>query len=200
MGTFIQETTRRLGIDEGCRLYKYRDTRGVVTIGIGFNLERGDAQQAIEKAGGDWAAVSAAPVAVDSSPANAVADCITQAVADALFAYSFAPIAAEASESVAAGVFDSMTDARKFVLCDLVYNLGDGGWLGFGATRELLDLAQQKKNAGDAATAHSLFEAAGDHLQASAWYGQVGARAKRDVAMIRVGIFCDPTGDGSDIL
>lgn len=192
------ELARRIAISEGTRLYKYRDSQGIVTIGTGFNVERGDARQMIEMAGGDWNTVAAAPVAIDSDPANAVAPCITKEVAQALLVLSLKPIVSEARDSLASGIFDAMTDARRFVICDLVYNMGDGGWLQFVATRDILNAAQAAKNA-NAANAHDLFEQAAEHLTNSAWYAQVGLRAKRDVAMIRAGVWCSADGDGSDI-
>lgn len=192
------EFARRIAISEGTRLYKYRDSQGVVTIGTGFNVERGDAQQMIEMAGGDWNTVATAPVAIDSDPANAVAPCITEEVAQALLALSLKPIVSEARDSLAPGVFDAMSDARRFVICDLVYNMGDGGWLAFKNTRAAIATAEEAKEA-NSVQAHPLFVEAAQDLSESAWYTQVGSRARRDVAMLREGVWCDPTGDGSDI-
>ena len=108
---------------------------------------------------------------------------------DKLFAYAFAPIEAAARDSLAPGVFDSLSDARRFVLCDLQYNLGQRGWLGFPSTRALLNEAQAAKDADDLEKAHALFGIAANHLAASAWDGQVGERAHRDETMIRSGVW-----------
>lgn len=192
------EFARREAISEGLRLYKYLDSVGVVTVGYGFNCERGDARQAIELCGGDWNAVHAAPIARDADPENAVAPCITHDVAMALLSYSLRPIVGEARDSLPPGVFDEMTDARRFVICDLIYNMGDGGWLEFKRTRAAIATAEQAKEA-NAVNAHALFVEAAADLAQSDWYAQVGDRAKRDVAMLRQGVWCNPLGDGSDI-
>lgn len=188
---WLDEVQRRIGISEGDRTIRYFDSVGVPTIGIGFNLQRSDADSALEQAGvpkDQIAGVKAGTVALTAEQVSK------------LFAYSFTPIISEARASLAEGVFDSMTDARRFVICDLCFNLGEGGWEGFAATRSLLNQAQAAKNAGNLTAAHNLFEDAANHLQSSAWYSQVGYRAMRDVAMIRAGVWCNATGDGSDIL
>jgi len=194
------QVATRIRVDEGCRLYKYRDSMGIPTIADGFNLERGDAPQIFAALGIDWGVVSAAPIAKTSMPQDAVAPCITQAQADALFEHDLPGYVGAARASLADGIFDSLTPARQFVIVDLVYNLGADGWAGFFGTIAAINLAQQQKNAGNEAEAHTSFVAAAAHLKASDWYGQVGARAMRDVAMMQVGVWCDPTGDGSDIL
>lgn len=186
---WLAEVQRRIGISEGCRAVMYHDSEGIPTIGIGFNLQRSDARDALQKAG---------VTDVDGVMAGRTA--LTDGQISALFTYSFTPIISEARASLADGIFDSMTDARRFVICDLCFNLGEGGWDSFAGTRALLNQAQSAKNAGNLASAHDLFEDAANHLEASAWYGQVGYRAMRDVAMIRVGAWCNATGDGSDIL
>jgi GH24 family phage-related lysozyme (muramidase) len=186
---WLAEVQRRIGISEGDRAVMYHDSEGIPTIGIGFNLQRADASSALQQAG------------VPASEAPAVmsgAQPLTTAQISALFAISFAPIVAEARDSLAAGVFDAMTDARRFVICDLVYNMGDGGWVAFTNTRAAIATAEEAKEA-NATDAHPLFVEAAQDLSESAWFSQVGDRAGRDVAMLREGVWCDPTGNGSDI-
>jgi lysozyme len=181
---FVIEVARRIGINEGCKLTRYQDTMGIWTIGIGFNLERSDAAAILRAAGANLAAIMAG-------------GSITVDQAHQIFALCFGGIQEQARGSLAGGVFDTMTDARRFVICDLIYNMGLGGWTDFAGTRGLLSEAQQAKNAGKLDAAHAQFDVAADHLTASAWYGQVGDRAKRNVAMIRSGVWVDATGDGS---
>ena len=153
---------------------RYLDSLGIWTIGIGFNCERADAA-------GELAAVGARLVDVMGGLP------IAPAQAQALFERCLSGLEHDARASLDAGVFDALTDARRFVLCDLEYNLGSRGWLGFTTTRALLSEAQAQKLAGRVTIAHQLFQVAGDHLAASAWNGQVGQRATRDIAMIRTG-------------
>jgi GH24 family phage-related lysozyme (muramidase) len=182
---WLAEARSRIAISEGRRAVRYFDSVGVPTIGIGFNLNRSDAPAEITKLGAHWPSIRRGEVG------------LTDAQIDALFAYSFAPIASEARASLAPGTFDALSDARRFVVCDLVFNLGSAGWQGFGGTRSLIDQGVAAHKAGDDGKAHLLFGAAADHLQDSAWYSQVGNRAKRNVAMLRSSGWVDPNGDGS---
>lgn len=168
----------------------YPDTKGIPTIGIGFNLLRSDARVALQTAG-------VADGDVDDVLAKKKA--LTEEQVDKLFAYSFAPIVSDARSSLPSGIYDSMTDARRFVICDMVFNLGVNQWGGFTQTISMIAAAQSAKNRG-ASDAHDKFVALANHMRVLAWYAQVGDRAKRDCAMMQVGIWCDPKGDGSDIL
>jgi hypothetical protein len=180
------EAQRRVAINEGSRNTVYMDSASPPnpTVGIGFNLNRDDARQALASIGADYDAVKS------GSP-------LTDAQVSQLFTYSFAPVVDEARASLQPFHFDSMTDARRFVICDLIYNLGNAGWLGFVQTRALLNQACHAQRVGDPA-AHALFVQVAAALANSAWYSQVGNRAKRDCAMMRTSNWCDPSGDGSD--
>jgi lysozyme len=175
---WMAEVERRIRINEGCEPTMYHDSLGIPTIGIGFNLQRSDAQATLASIGvTDFAGVMAGRVA------------LSQAEIDELFRYAFAPIESSARASLNPGVYDALTDARRFVLCDLEYNLGSRGWEGFTTTRAIVNEAQAAKNAGRTDQAHALFGAAAAHLAASAWNGQVGERAQRDEAMMRDGVW-----------
>ena len=120
---WLAECQRRIAINEGSRATMYHDTMGIPTIGIGFNLNRGDARAVMAQIGADYDAVMAGAALSDAQIAQ-------------LFAISFAPIVDEARASLQPTHFDSwLSDARRFVVCDLVYNLGDAGWMDFRNTR-----------------------------------------------------------------
>jgi len=155
---------------------------GIPTIGIGLNLQRSDAPLLLERAG-----------VTDVSGIYHGTVTLTEDQIDDLFDLSFAPILGDAASSLQH--FSAMSDARRFVVCDLVYNLGLAGWLGFSNTRALLDHATSLLKT-DASHAHLLYGLAADHLMQSPWYGQVGDRAKRDVAMIRSSEWVEATGAG----
>ena len=178
------DTQHRIAIDEGEKLSRYRDSKGIWTLGIGYNLERGDAGTVLRACGIDYAAVMA------DRP-------ITTAQAATLFVACFSPIVSEARASLPAGIFDSLSDARRFVVCDLNYNLGAAGWLDFSTSRSLLAEAQAAKSAGRSDAAHTLFGVCAAHLAASAWAAQTGDRARRNVAMITSGEYVDPAGNGT---
>jgi GH24 family phage-related lysozyme (muramidase) len=184
---FVAEVQRRIAISEGSSGTVYTDTTGNPTIGIGYNLNRSDAASAMRLIGTDIVDVLAGTVT------------LTQAQIAKLFAYSFAPIENQARASLDPLHYDGLSDARRFVVCDLVYNLGEQGWLDFVNTRAMLDAAcHTKMTTLNAALAHRQFGAVADALMASAWYSQVGDRAKRDVAMMRSSLWVDAEGDGSD--
>jgi hypothetical protein len=181
------EARRRIDINEGYSATVYMDSASPPnpTIGVGFNLNRGDAREALAGIGADYDAILKGAALTDQQ-------------ASGLFVYSFAPVVDEARASLQPFHFDSMSDARRFVLCDLVFNLGNAGWLSFTTTRGVIDQACHADRTGDTAGAHTLFAQAAADLASSAWFSQVGNRAKRDCAMLRTSNWCDPNGDGSD--
>jgi lysozyme len=182
------ECRRRLTINEGERTTMYHDSLGIPTIGIGFNLQRSDARAVLARLGASYDAV------MGGAP-------LTSQQVAGLFQYSFDPIVGQARDSLEPFHFDSMSDARRFVICDLVFNMGAGedGWGGFHNTRATIDQACHAGRTGDTATEHVDFGKAADALAQSTWFTQVGNRAKRDVAMLRTSNWCDPNGDGSDV-
>lgn len=180
---WLSEAARRISISEGIKCTRYLDSRGIPTIGVGYNLQRGDA---------DLLAVGCTNVqgVIDGTAS------ITESQALTLLSGDIQRSVVSARGSLK--LFDSLTDARQFVITDLVYNMGFGGWISFGGTRATIDLAQKAKDRNDP-LAHNLFLTAGEHLAATAYYTQTGNRAKRNVAMLIQGEWCDANGDGSDI-
>jgi lysozyme len=71
------------------------------------------------------------------------------------------------------GWFEGLDPVRQRAVLNLLFNLGLSRFVLF---RHFI-----------AAMGAKLYDKAGDELQASVWYGQVGDRAKRLVAMIRTG-------------
>lgn len=187
------EVSRRIKGYEALRLYKYKDDNDVTTFGWGYAIQSAATdQQNFAKCGLDYAVVMAAPTAPDSAPENAVAACLTAAQADALFALILPGYINDARGSLPEGIFDALTDARRFVIVDLCYNMGLAGWNEFVNTKSNLVRAQQQKNQGHGDTAAQLFHVAGDDLAASLWYKQTGLRAINDVAMIRTSDWSPP--------
>ena len=177
------EVRRRIGINEGCRLTMYLDTMGIPTIAYGFNLQDGNPQAILKKAGvTDIAGVIAGRVA------------LTQAQADSTFAQMLPGYIASATTTLHAGVFRKLSDARRFVIVDMVYNLGVAGFLGFPSARRAINNAVA---ATDPASARAFYGQAADQMVNSAWYTQVGNRAKRNVAMMRTSNWVDANGDGT---
>lgn len=197
----LAELSKRSKFNEGVRLYKYLDSVGVPTLGRGYNLQNNNAHTIFDQVGIDYARVMAAPTAKDSEPENAVAECITLAQADALFDLILPTYIGQARALLPQGVFDSLTGARQCAWSDMTYNMGNGedGLGGFRNSISLLINAQRLKMAGKGPEAHETFVKLGAALAQSAWYRQVGDRAKRNVAMLVAGVYCRIDGDGTDI-
>lgn len=180
---WLAECTQRIAISEGCSLSMYHDTMGVPTIAFGFNLRRPEAQTCLRACG-----------VINPGEVIAGRAEITQLQAQTLLEQDIPTYVDDARRSLNDGVFDALADARRFVIVDLVYNLGPSGWQTFTQTRELINAAATAKGPEDK---HVLFSHAADHLAASLWATQVGDRAKRDIAMMRSSTWVDPHGDGS---
>jgi lysozyme len=70
--------------------------------------------------------------------------------------------------------FPSLNGARQRAILDLVFNMGIERFCRFTSTIGAFERGN--------------YEAAADHLIRSKWYGQVGRRAVRIVAMVRTGV------------
>lgn len=144
---------------EGRRHKAYVCTAGHPTIGIGFNLDRGDAGARLGALGLDPAAVRAGGVT------------LTDAQVDELFEPDLAN-AIDGAHRLVRG-FDGLSARRQHACVDLTYNLGASGFGRFTKTLEAL-------NAGR-------YDEAARELQTSRWYAQVGQRGPVVVAMMRDG-------------
>lgn len=164
-----------IAVSEGESLHKYLDSKSIPTIANGFNLQRDDARMQLRSIGADPDVIMNATACTKGPPHSAarcgIADQIAHAQSLALLDRVLEPLIQDAAVTV--DNFEQLSDARKFVIIDLCYNLGIEQWDAFGPTRALI-------SSGD-------FAGAADHLAASLWYQQTGNRAKRDVAIMRSG-------------
>jgi GH24 family phage-related lysozyme (muramidase) len=111
---------------EGRELVAYRDSvrndqypEGILTIGDGFNLETGMSRRICEQVGIDYDAVCA------GQP-------ITDAQCDAIFELQYQQVASNARMTFPN--IDSFPQNAAAVLCDLIYEIGYGGFLLFHQT------------------------------------------------------------------
>ena len=101
---------------EGLRLKKYKDTRGIWTIGRGFNLEAQGARAVCQQAGVDYDAVMAgAAITLDQT--------------DRIFDHQYAAVAAEARKTIPG--IDGDPDNVGAVVCDMIFELGLAGFQAF---------------------------------------------------------------------
>ena len=141
--------------DEGFKKKAYKDTKGIDTIGFGFNLERGDAQDALKAAGIDKSVA-------DLRSGNAE---LSEEEADRLMRGEYPHFADIAKRFVGQGTWDKLTLDRQKVLTNMAYNLGEGGLNKFKKLKAALV-------AGD-------YQEAGQQMMESDWAGQVHGRAGR---------------------
>lgn len=143
---------------EGRRLQAYSDTKGLTTIGVGFNLMQPGASQVCTLLGIDYTGVLSGKV------------CLTDQQCDALLQHCIAEVIVGVKGLVPG--FDALSDNRQMVLVDI----------GFAG---LHTLAGFKKMLA-AVNSGSWDQAANEILQ-SAWAVQVGHRAQDDAELMRQG-------------
>lgn len=147
----------QLRAHEGVRDRAYRDTRGILTVGVGFNLTRADARTRLAAIGADYALVCAGLRA------------LTPRQIDELLDFTIAE-ACNATRGIVPD-FPDLPDAIQLVLVDMVFNLGAAGvsrfrkMLAAVAARDWPEMARQ--------------------MEDSAWFRQVGVRSQQLVAAVR---------------
>lgn len=143
---------------EGSRKSVYSDTSGNLTIGVGFNLEAGDAPKICGLFGLNLNALK---------NGDAI---MTQAQVDEIFGYQLNLVIGQALNLFPN--FMTMPDTVQAVVCDVIFNMGLEGFSKFVNTVASL-------KSGD-------WKGAAAGLQASQWRYQVPARAKDDIAILEV--------------
>lgn len=142
---------------EGIRLHVYDDTKGLQTIGVGFNLNAAGAPSICAQLGIDYEGLKSGAVS------------LTNDQADAVFQYQLGMV-----QSAAARIFPNygaMPEKVRAVVCDLLF-MGEGAFLTF--------------HKAIAAFKAGNWKGAADELVDSLWAKQVGTRATEDVAILRV--------------
>ena len=138
---------------------RYKDSRNIPTIGIGFNLVKPGAREMLEGLGYNYEAVLSGKQE------------ITQGDAVALFQRDYLTARGDARSIVPD--FDKIGFARRVVLTDMAFNMGRGKLSEF-------DLMLSAIAAGD-------WDLAADEAENSDWFKQVGRRGPRNVEVLRSG-------------
>ncbi len=120
--------------NEGRRKDAYLDSLKIWTIGIGFNLERGGANEALHKQGVNpdmiWAAIEEAKKAGGGrKPGEHTVALISDAQIDALFDADYQDVVADLKKLVKG--YDTMPPAAQEVLQDMRFQLGPSRLRGF---------------------------------------------------------------------
>jgi len=145
---------------EGVRAACYKDTKGIATIGVGFNLECQGAEDCITNLGLDYNQVLTGSCDLTSNQIDQLLEnSIQTAIATAR---SLVPN------------FDSLPDNQQLVITDLAYNMGANVLAQFHNTLNFIRNQDWPKAAAN--------------LQRSAWFQQVGTgphqRGGADVAVL----------------
>lgn len=138
----------------------FKDSVGVPTVGIGFNLLKEGAQEAIEGMGYDYAAVLSGKQEISRG--------------DAVVLYQRDYAVAQGDAAAIIPNFDNLNHARKTVFTDMAFNMGR------------TDLAEFNRML--AAIAQEDWELAATEAEDSKWFKQVGRRGPRNVETIRTGV------------
>jgi len=136
---------------EGLRTISYDDTLGNRTIGVGFNLERADAREKIEKLGLDYNLVY-----------SGVQD-ISEEQAYFLMEEDIRTAESDARKYIGES-FGRLPCRVQDVLADMAFNLGYNRLSGFKNLRKKI--------------LQSDFQGAANEMKNSRWYNQVGNRSK----------------------
>jgi len=141
---------------EGKRNKVYLDTKGIPTIGIGFNLQRADASQKLNDIGVNLNNILNGEILTDQQIYSLFKDDIDTAISDAII---FIPS------------FNKQPELVKNIVVDMAFNLGLNKLLKFKDFRAALE-------------SNNYQEAANEMID-SEWYGQVGNRSKELVNIMR---------------
>ncbi len=156
----MERLKEQLILHEGYRNKVYKDTVGIPTIGIGFNLQRKDAEYLLTSIGADYKEVLSG------------SQVLTDEQIDFLFTYTIK----DSIQSVEAVIsnYHELSDVRKRVLIDMCFNLGLRGFSKFKNTRK----AVEEGRFGDAAVL----------MRQSLWCSQVKSRCTRLSEMMLTGV------------
>lgn len=155
-------------LNEGYCVHRYKDSVGLWTIGIGFNLMQLGATSSVSGCGGSYDAIMQGP---DSCNDKTSGQTVSDSVIQCLFEKSIAS-ARFCPANLVPG-FESLPSGPKSALVDMAYNMGCNG---LGKFKNTL-----------AAVAKHDYQSAAEGMKDSAWCGQVGVRCSRDVACMTSG-------------
>lgn len=153
--SFREALKRQLRLHEGVRNKVYYDSIGIPTIGVGFNLNRRDAQLKLSIVGANLEEV------LDGKP-------LTDAQVDGLFEMCIDEAISGAKTVV--DNFSSHSPVRQRVLIDMCYNLGAYKLAHF---KNMLSALKEKD-----------YSLAARSMTRSLWFQQVGDRGIRLSAMM----------------
>lgn len=158
--SLLETVAPTIAVFEDRRRWAYDDPAGNRSVGIGDNLDAGDARGRLRSIGANYNRVRAG------------LDPLSEHQVDALFRIDITA-AIEAAKRTVPDLEQHPQDVQAVVV-DLCFNLGASGFAGLKSFRRHLDERD--------------YRAAGRSLRYTHWYRQVGWRAKEDIeALMAVG-------------
>lgn len=148
---------KQLILHESKEAKVYKDSEGIPTIGVGFNLKRAGAKKQIEDLGLDYNKVLAGEQALTDHQIEKLLDAdIDSAIASCKAVFP---------------KFADLSDVRQRVLVDMMFNLGKARFEEF---KKMIAAVKEGK-----------YAVAADEMKDSKWYKQVKTRGQRLEAMMR---------------
>lgn len=142
---------------EGLRSKVYKDSLGIPTIGVGFNLMRLDARDKLKAVGASYENLILGKTVLNNNQIEVLLEQDIYACIKDL--KSLFP------------TFDTLPENVRLVLVDLRFNLGGKGLRGFKNTLKHLQIGN--------------YSAAADSLAQSLWAKQVGKRATENINLLK---------------
>ncbi len=143
----------RLKLNEGYETCKYLDSKGIPTIGVGFNLQKSGARDKITAVGADYDKVLAGTECLND-------DQIRQLLQDD------ADDAADCAKDFVPN-YQQLHSGAKSAIADMAFNLGCAGLNGFICLKNALNRPD--------------YQWAAKEMKDSLWCTQVGMRCQRDI-------------------
>ena len=147
-------------LNEGYKTCVYKDSMGIPTIGVGFNLKKFGAKSEIEAVGANYDNVLSGK------------ECLSGSQIERLFNEDMDTANACARTFVGAN-WNTIGTTRQSAVADMAFNLGCGTLLTFRSFRSALQSNPPN------------YTKAVSGMEDSAWCGQVGSRCSRDVSCMR---------------
>ncbi|KAL9963988.1 hypothetical protein ACROYT_G027554 [Oculina patagonica] len=161
---------------EGKKPCVYLDTKGIKTIGVGYNMQNADAPEVFKSIGADYNKFVNGPVTKWNVPCNCSSvPCLTEGQIEDLLGISLKTAIEDARKVIP--TFDSLCCPVQNVMVDMSFTLGGPGFAQFTTFAKLVTLQYWK--------------AAGDDLTVSLWCTkQAASRCMEDANIVREGCGC----------
>lgn len=160
---------------EGEKPCVYLDTKGIKTIGVGYNMRNKDAPEVFQRIGADYKKFINGPVTKSTVKCNCSSvPCLKEEQIDQLLDISLKVAIVDARRVIS--TFDSLCCPVQNVMVDMSFTFGGKGFAAFTTFATLVTGQSWKE--------------AGDDLTVSKWCTQAKNRCMEDANIVRKGCGC----------